>query len=51
MVMGLFWALQGAGIIRWPASSFMVDARPWVNYGAITAFAGLMLCWLASRSK
>jgi hypothetical protein len=31
--MGLFWAGQGADLIRWPAESFMVDARQWIYYG------------------
>ena len=25
LAMGLFWAGQGAGYIKWPAESFMVD--------------------------
>jgi uncharacterized membrane protein len=27
LAMGLFWVGQGADLIRWPAESFMVNAR------------------------
>jgi hypothetical protein len=30
LAMGLFWAGQGADLIRWPAESFMVNARQWI---------------------
>jgi hypothetical protein len=49
LAMGVLWACQGAGIIRWPAESFMIDARPWVYYGAVTALVGLVLLVLARR--
>lgn len=50
-VMGAFWACQGSGAIRWPASSFMVDQKEWINYGALTAVVGLMIMWLSWRMK
>ena len=28
VLMGLLWVGQGAGVIHWPASSFMLDQRP-----------------------
>ncbi len=43
LLMGLLWVGQGAGLIKWPASSFMIDQRPWVTRGAILAFIGLVL--------
>jgi hypothetical protein len=49
LAMGVLWACQGAGIIRWPAESFMIDARPWVYYGAVTALVGLVIVVLARR--
>jgi hypothetical protein len=49
LAMGVLWGLQGAGVIRWPAESFMVDARPWVYYGAATALVGLVILVLARR--
>jgi hypothetical protein len=39
---GLLWVGQGAGLIHWPASSFMIDRRPWVTRGAILAVLGLI---------
>lgn len=43
LAMGLFWACQGAGIIRWPAESFMISNFQWVYYGGATAAVGLGL--------
>lgn len=39
-LMGLLWIGQGLGYIHWPASSFMLDQRPW-------AFRGLLLVVIA----
>ena len=43
LLMGLLWIGQGAGLIHWPASSFMLDQWPWVTRGAILAVVGLIL--------
>ena len=43
VLMGLLWVGQGAGLIHWPISSFMVDQRPWIARGAILAVVGLVL--------
>lgn len=43
VLMGLLWVGQGAGLIHWPASSFMLDQRPWIARGAILAVVGLVL--------
>ena len=32
LAMGLLWIGQGIGLIRWPASSFMIDERRWSYY-------------------
>lgn len=48
---GLFWALQGAGIIMWPAESFMLAERRWVLYGLLTAAVGALLIWLPRRRR
>ena len=50
LLMGALWIGQGAGFIHWPASSFMIDQRPWVIRGAILAAAGLILI-AASRLR
>ena len=49
LVGGLFFAAQGAGLIRWPAESFMVGTTRWVYYGAGIAIAGLLLILAARR--
>lgn len=49
-LVGLLWVGQGAGLVQWPASSFMIDQRPWVTRGAILAVVGLILI-AASRRR
>ena len=49
VLMGLLWACQGAGYIHWPASSFMLDQRPWIARGAILAAVGVVLILLSRR--
>jgi hypothetical protein len=46
---GLFFAGQGAGIIPWPAESFMVSNVRWVYYGGFIAAAGLCIVLYARR--
>ena len=43
LLMGLLWIGQGLGYIHWPASSFMLDQRPWALRGAILAVIGVGL--------
>jgi hypothetical protein len=49
LAMGLLWAGQGAGIIRWPAESFMISQTQWIYYGGATAAVGLILAVLGRR--
>lgn len=49
LVMGIIWALQGAGVLNWPASSFMLSQPEWVLYGALTAIAGGLLLLVSGR--
>jgi len=49
LAMGLLWAAQGAGLVHWPASSFMIDQRPWIARGAILAVIGLVMVVLSRR--
>jgi uncharacterized membrane protein len=49
--MGLLWIGQGLGYVRWPASSFMVDQRPWITRGAALAVAGLVVVLLGRRAR
>lgn len=46
---GGLWALQGLGIVMWPAGSFMLGMREWALYGAVAAIIGLLLIWTGSR--
>ncbi len=49
ILMGLLWIGQGTGYVHWPASSFMLDQRPWATRGAILAVIGLVLIILSRR--
>jgi len=49
VLMGLLWIGQGTGLIMWPASSFMLDQRPWATRGALLAVAGIFLIILSRR--
>jgi hypothetical protein len=46
---GLFFVGQGAGLIRWPAESFMISATRWVYYGGGIAVVGILLIVIARR--
>jgi hypothetical protein len=49
LLMGLLWIGQGLGVIHWPASSFMLDQRPWAGRGVLLALVGLVLILLSGR--
>ena len=49
LLLGLLWIGQGTGMVHWPASSFMLDQRPWALRGAILAVAGIALIILSRR--
>jgi len=46
---GAIWALQGAGIIRYPPESFMIDQTPWIWRGALVSVAGLAVALFSRR--
>jgi hypothetical protein len=46
---GLLFIGQAAGVIDWPASSFMIDQRPWIFRGAVVALIGAALIWSSRR--
>ncbi len=48
---GGLWALQGLGIVMWPAESFMLAERVWALYGTITVIVGALLFWWGSRRR
>jgi hypothetical protein len=49
LLMGLLWIGQGLGYIHWPASSFMLDQRPWATRGAVLAVIGAALIFFSRR--
>ena len=48
---GALFLLQGRGIVRWPADSFMIGEQAWVTYGAVIAVFGLVLILAARRLR
>ena len=51
LLMGLLWMGQGAGLIMWPASSFMLAQKVWIVWGGVLAAAGAGLLVLAQRRR
>jgi hypothetical protein len=51
VAMGGLWFLQGAGVVHWPASSFMLDVRIWMVWGALLALFGALLIGWARRRR
>ncbi|MBD8685526.1 hypothetical protein RHIZ_08920 [Rhizobium skierniewicense] len=48
-LIGLVWIGQGSGYFPYPASSFMIDQRPWMLRGAVVAVVGLVVIFAARR--
>jgi hypothetical protein len=46
---GLLFLLQGAGIVHWPAESFMLGRRIWIWIGLGIAIAGASLLFSSRR--
>jgi len=46
VALGCIWALQGLGLLNWPAGSFMLGDRGWVLRGAGAVAAGAALITL-----
>ena len=51
LLMGALWIGQGMGLVNWPASSFMIDQRPWATRGAFLALFGLVLLAASRRRR
>jgi len=51
VLMGLLWVGQGAGLVNWPASSFMIDQQPWITWGAVLVLVGLIVIAASSRVR
>jgi hypothetical protein len=49
---GLLFLLQGAGVVRWPASSFMIDQKIWIVLGALISLSGTFtMMWAIRKSR
>ncbi len=51
VALGCIWALQGVGVLHWPADSFMRGERQWALRGGAMILAGSLLLWLAARRR
>jgi uncharacterized membrane protein len=51
LAMGLLWMGQGAGYIKWPAESFMIDQSQWIYCGGGTALVGLVIAIVGARHR
>lgn len=51
LLMGLLWVGQGLGLVRWPASSFMIAQTAWVWRGALLAGVGALLLHRSRRRR
>lgn len=43
ILFGVLFMLQGLGVVRWPASSSMIDQRVWLWRSLVLAMAGAIL--------
>lgn len=43
IALGVIWALQGAGLLGWPADSFMLGQQSWILRGLALAALGAAL--------
>lgn len=51
LLTGGLWIGQGLGVIAWPASSFMIDQRPWAIRGALLVLVGVAVILVARRRR
>lgn len=51
MLSGGLWALQGLGLVMWPAESFMLAERQWALYGTVTFLIGFFLFSRGARRR
>ena len=49
LLMGLLWIGQGLCYVRWPATSFMIDATEWATRGVILAILGAAMIAVGRR--
>ena len=51
LVFGVFFALQGADIIHWPAESMMLGRGVWIRNGLVLAALGAVVLLAARRAR
>ncbi len=51
LAFGLLFTLQGAGVVHWPADSFMLDKPDWTERGIVVVLIGLALVFTARRIR
>ena len=51
LAFGTLFTLQGAGVVRWPPESFMINQRDWTERGSVVALIGLALILTAWRIR
>lgn len=49
LMVGVLFMAQGSGVFPYPASSFMIDQRPWIYRGFVLAAAGAVTIILSRR--
>ena len=49
VLIGLLWIGQGMGLVRWPASSFMIDVTAWAVRGGVLALGGALMVYYGRR--
>lgn len=49
VLIGLLWIGQGMGLVRWPASSFMIDVSAWAVRGCVLALGGVLMIVFGRR--
>lgn len=51
MLSGGLWALQGLGLVMWPAESSMLAERQWALYGSIVFLIGAVVFWRGAKRQ
>lgn len=49
ILIGLLWIGQGTGLVRWPASSFMIAESRWTYNGVVLLVVGLLAVLFSRR--
>ncbi len=51
LALGILFTLQGAGVVHWPADSFMLGRSEWTERGIVVILIGLALVFTARRIR